>query len=128
MLDFPTIWTVGLHRYDASAVNAQGAPVKRWNPPKSEPGELIYVIGWAAQGGVSPAYEPNQDRTVLRMELYLPPVLHNVNGDQVDDPGLMDVIDLPAVGQCEVLGPIRDYTRGFHGWRAGKVLDLQRVI
>ena len=88
----------------------------------------VRVIAWANNG---PTFEPEQNRSVERLELFLPPVLRDLDGEAVDDPGPMDVIDLPTNSggtiEYEVQGWPRDYTHGFHGWQAGKVVDLQRV-
>jgi hypothetical protein len=127
--EFPTPWLVGIHRYTAGTVNAHNEPTKTWTPPKDQPGEMVRVIGW---GPLGPSYEPIQDRSVMKLELYTPPTLRDENGSPVIDPGPYDVIDLPSgdgnVTQWEVQGWPRDYTHGFHGWRAGKIVDLQRVV
>jgi|GEM_PF-618902 len=128
MREFPTPWVVYLHRFDAGATNAHGVPTKAWSPARGEEGEAVRVIAWSNNG---PTFEPEQNRSVERLELFIPPVLRDLDGNAVADPGPMDVFDLPdSLGgtiEYEVQGWPRDYTHGFHGWQAGKVVDLQRV-
>jgi hypothetical protein len=127
MREFPTPWTVYLHRYTPGVTDAHGVPTKAWVPARGSEGIAIKVISWSNSG---PTYEPEQNRSVERMELFVPPVLRGADGEPVADPGPMDVIDLPSgtgTVEYEVQGWPRDYTHGFHGWQAGKVIDLQRV-
>ncbi|MFC4124933.1 hypothetical protein [Nocardia rhizosphaerae] len=77
------------------------------------------MIGWTAKSG-SGARDGRQhvghDRTETTVELYAPPDW---------TPAVGDLIDLPD-GQCEVIG-IEDYRWGFHGWKPGTVVLLQRI-
>ncbi|DAZ90346.1 hypothetical protein [Mycobacteroides abscessus] len=146
----PAPWIAALHRYDSTAVNAENAPVRRWAPPKDQRGTLFWVQGWAPPGGAGdPEYQ--KDRSAQRIEMYMPPVLIDIDGNEIDDPGPVDVIDLPDVNSLrgvrpgragllqalaqnriewetfEVQGWPRDYTKGFHLWQPGKVVDLERI-
>lgn len=124
MRAFPTPFVVGLHRFVPGLVNDENVPLKEWEPPQDVEGEQVRVITWAPTGV---AYEPENNRTVLKLELYIPPQLQNTDGDDVDDPKFMDVVELPGTGLCDVQG-VRDYTYGFHGWKPGKVVDLEKVM
>ena len=121
MREFPTPWVVGLHRYTAGAVNAHNEPTRTWVPAKHVPGIQIKVIGWGPR-----SVEPVEGHSVDKLELYIPPVLFDLAGDRVADPGPLDLIDLPT-GQYEVQGLPRDYTHGFHGWPAGKIVEIQKA-
>lgn len=125
MREFPTPQVVGLHRFVTGLVaNDENVKPKEWEPPTDLEGEQIRVIGWAPTGV---AYEPEANRTVLKLELYIPPQLRNIDNDAVDDPKFMDIVTLPGQGRCDVQG-VRDYNHGFHGWRPGKVVDLEMVM
>jgi len=122
---YPTPYTVGLHRYAGGDTNAHGQVVKTYEPPLDEPGLQVRVTQWVpTQFGVP---EPEVGTTMQWLELFVPDVLVDVDGNAVDDIGGFDLVDLPD-GQYEVDGPPWDYTRGFHGWKAGKVVRLKRRI
>lgn len=128
MRDFPTPFVAYLHRYDATTENDEGRVVPSWAPPKTQPGIPFRVITWAPI--VTQEVEAN--RPVIRYELYVPAQLVHTDGSSIADPGPHDVIDLPeanpfGIARFEVVGWPRDYTHGFHGWKAGKVIDLQRT-
>lgn len=124
---FPAPWTAYIHRYNPAAVNDHNIPVKAYDPPREQRGNPIKVIQWET----SSVSEPQPDNSVYQVNLYIPPVLRNPAGNAVDLPGWMDLIDLPApkggFDQFEVKG-IRDCTHGFHGWKAGYMVELERVI
>lgn len=146
----PTNLLGALHRYNPAVVNAENAPVRTWTPPKDQRGILFWFQAAAPPGGAGdPEYI--KDRSVDRVELYIPPVLIDIDGNAMDDPGAMDVIDLPDKNSLrgvrpgragllqaldddrimwnryEVQGWPRDYTNGFHLWQPGKIVDLERV-
>lgn len=126
---FPTPWIAYMHRYDGSAVNDEERTIDTWNPPKNVAGTPFRVIGWAPVV----AQEVEANRPIIRYELFLPPTIrHAVSGIVLPDPAPRDVIDLPennvfGIARFEVQAWPRDYTKGFHGWEAGKVVDLQRT-
>lgn len=123
MTDFPTPYLVGLHRYVQGAANAHGKPVKAYQPPKNQAGLQIRVVQWVpSQSGT---FEPESDSEFQWVDLFVQSQLTDENGNAVDDIGPFDLIDLPQ-GQFEVDGPLWDYSKGFHGWDAGKVVKLRR--
>lgn len=125
MTDYPLRYTVGLHRYVEGDVNAHGKVVKEYQPPKDQAGLQVRVVQWVpTQFGVP---EPEVDTTMHWLELFVPEVLTDVDGNTVDDIGAFDLVDLPE-GQYEVDGPVWDYSKGFHGWSAGKVVRLKRRV
>lgn len=121
MHNFPTPWTVWIHRYDGTARNAHNNPVKAYVPPRGVTGDPVLVIQW--ESAIS---EPSVDQTVDRVTLYIPPVLRSPDGVEVALPKPTDLIDLPGGRQYEVTG-VRDCTHGFHGWAPGYTIDLQRA-
>lgn len=123
-MSFPAPWTVWIHRYDSTARNAHNNPVRAYVPAKDEPGEPIQAIQWDYVEN-----EPDVDKVVDRVTLFLPRVVKSPDGVIVDVPKATDLVDLEAGGavrQYEIVG-IRDYNFGFHGWQPGYVLDLQRA-
>lgn len=117
-MTFPTPYLVGLHRYKEGAVNAHGKPVKDYEPVLQ-----VRVVQWVpSQSGT---FEPEPDSEFSWVDLFVPDVLTDESGNAVDDIGPFDLIDLPQ-GRYEVDGPLWDYSKGFHNWRAGKVVKLKR--
>jgi hypothetical protein len=140
----PTPWIVGVHRYDSTQRTEGNKPIKAYNPPKSQRGQLFRAQGWGPSVQDGGGTEPQVDRSIERLTLLIPPVLHEVilvdgewvDGDEIADPGPLDLIDLPVVDrngvlihwtQYEVKGWNRDYTTGPWLWRPGKGIDLERV-
>jgi hypothetical protein len=121
---FPTPWTVWIHRYSTTAVNAHNNPVRTYTPAVDATGEPIRAIGWDVT-----ETEPSADQVADRVTLYIPQVLRSPEGVEVDLPKSTDLIDLPVKGgvkQYEVTG-VRDYNHGFHAWQPGYIVDLQRA-
>lgn len=127
---FPTPWVAYLHRYSGSTENDEGRTVDAWTPAKTATGIPFRVITWAPVVTQDVGAQGNQP--LIRYELFVPPDLVDTDGNPLADPGPRDVIDLPednpfGIARFEVQGWPRDYTHGFHGWPAGKVIDLQRT-
>lgn len=120
-MSFPTPYTVGHHaRSTESGDRFRGAAT--YTPPRDQPGTPVQVIQWGAPDSASGARDgqqvPGYDRTIVDLELFVLPDFR---------PGRGDLIDLPGIGQFEVVGYPHDYTHGFHGWQPGNVVDLRRV-
>ena len=121
MRDFPASQLVYVHRYTTTGRNSHNVPIKTFVPQLDSEGEAVMVIQW-----FSVLTEPKSDQPVERVELYVPPTLRDPDGNEVDDIKPEDMVNLPH-GRYSVSG-IRDYTTGFHGWRALKVVDLERPV
>jgi len=110
---FPTPFTVGWHTFSEAGEDRNGNPVHTWTPALDASGTSVAVMGWApTQTG-----EPQQDHSLELWDLLVP-------AGVVSHPG--DVVDLPNVGQYEVIGVLQDYSQGPFGYRPGGVVQLRR--
>lgn len=133
MREFPTPYVGWLHRYQAGVTGPTGRPIDAWVPAKTDPGTPFKYI----QAIPIDMRDVETGRPFALVELYLPPrlVTQDDAGEwtvPLDDPLPKDVIDLAdanpfGIARFEVQGWVKDYTKGFHGWEAGKVLNLQRA-
>lgn len=122
-MSFPTPYTVGHHvRNQDPSTDRFRAPVT-YAPPKDQPGTSVPVIQWAAPQSAAGTRDGRQpagyDRTLIDIELFVPPEFKPAKGD---------LIDLPGEGQFEVAGEAEDHNHGFHGWQPGNVIPLRRVV
>lgn len=122
-MTFPTPYTVGWHaRTNTGPDRFRDPPT--YSPPRASPGTPIQVIQWAATQSNAAGHDGHQQlghqRIVMDVDLF-------VTSGFAPNPG--DLIDLPAgpQGQFEVVSYPQDYTRGFHGWAPGSVIQLRRV-
>lgn len=120
-MSFPTPYRVGWHVRSVGGADRY-RDVITYTPAKGQVGTQVSVIGWAApqSGGASRdgSYQVGHDRIIVDVELFALPAFR---------PGRGDLIDLPGDGQYEVSGPVQDWNHGFHQWRPGNVIPLQRV-
>lgn len=116
---FPLLFTVGHHAYSSTTQDAHGNDIPVYMPALTQSGVQRKVIGWSTPSTDEPKLA-GHDRVVVDVELLVP------EGFPAQP---RDVIDLPAGprGQFEVIGYQQDYNHGFHGWRPGSVLALQKV-
>jgi hypothetical protein len=120
-MTYPTPYVVGWH------VHTEGGPDRFrqppiYTPPKTQPGTPVRVIQWAApqsdSSGRDGVQMPGYERVIIDVQLFVPPSFR---------PSPKDLIDLPGMGQFEVVGYPEDYNHGFHGWQPGNVINLHRV-
>lgn len=120
-MTYPTPYTVGHHVRTAVGADRFRETVT-YTPPKDAPGTPVAVIQWGAPQSAAAsqdgAQQPGYDRTLVDVQLYVPPDFR---------PGKGDLIDLPGDGQYEVVGHPEDYNHGFHLWQPRNVVNLRRV-
>lgn len=111
-MTFPTPYTVETSAYQRGAVDAHGNEVQTWAAPVEQ-----RVIGWSVPNSVEPKYA-GADRTIVDVELYVPPSFTI---------GPRDRVSLPGGWLFEVAGYPEDYTHGPFNFRPGLVVNLVRV-
>jgi hypothetical protein len=118
-MTFPTPNTVALHVRSGVGEDDHGNEIDVYTPPLDEPGTPHQVIGWSTPSSTEPLLA-GHDRVVVDVELLAPPGFPAKPHDVIDLP------DSPA-GRFEVVGEVRDFTRGPFGFTPGGVLNLRRV-
>jgi hypothetical protein len=115
-VSYPERFSVGVHAYSDGETDANGNPVPVYDPPLDETGTPALVYGWAVTSTGEP--EAGEPRVVTTLDLYAPP------GFSV---GAQDIIDLDRVGQCLVIGEVKDWSTGPFGWNPGVSVTLRKV-
>jgi hypothetical protein len=120
LVTFPTPYTVGHHAASVTGDRFRNPVV--YSPPRDEPGTPVAVIQIAAPQSAAGTRDGHQqlgyDRTMVDIDLYVPPEFLPHKGD---------LIDIPGMGQFEVVGYPEDHNHGFHQWQPGNVIPLRRV-
>lgn len=109
---FPTPYTVQLHAYQASAMDAHGNVTDLWD----EVGTEVAVYGWAPP---SPDTETLGGREAITrgLDLYVPPEVTASPQDRFTVDG----------ARYDVVGHPEDFTHGPFGWQPGKRISLTRI-
>lgn len=114
-MTFPLLFTVGVHTWDG--VEDGYSTEAGYSPAKTSTGTQKKVYGWSTPSTTEPKLA-GHDRVVVDVELLVPP------GFGV---GPHDLVDLPDVGQFEVIGEPEDFTKGPFGFQPGAVINLRKV-
>jgi hypothetical protein len=112
---FPLLFEVGVHTWDGveDSYNTEAG----YTPARDVDGTQYEVYGWSTPATQEPKLA-GHDRVEVDVELLVPP----------DFPvGPHDLVDLPDVGQFEVIGYPEDFTKGPFGFQPGAVVNLRRV-
>lgn len=105
--------TVGWHTYSEGAATARNTKAAVYTPALDEAGAEVAVYGWAPTQTV----EPSENRVESDLDLLIPTVWG----------GPRDVVDIPNLGQFEVVGDPQDFSTGPFSSRFGAVVKLKRV-
>ena len=117
-MSFPLLFEVGHHVYTDSAVmDDYGELTPVFTPAKDAPGTSYKVFGWSVPSSREPAVA-GHDRLVVDVQLLAPP----------DFPaGPYDLIDIPDLGQFQVIGLAEKNDANPFGWNPGMTVNLRKV-
>lgn len=115
---FPAAIRVGHHVAALSGRDSHGNDIVTYTPPRDALGTPVAVFAIAPAALTEPVTAGHAARVIADYELYVPPGWV---------PRERDLVDLPDGTRCEVVGGLRDWSQGFHGWTAGGVVSVRRV-
>lgn len=119
-MKFPANHTVGWHKAGTGSVDARGNPTHNHTPLLADPGTSVPVISW----GPTQTAETDEVRVEVELDLFM-----NLQ-DLPNGAGPRDVVDLPldkSLGQFEVVGFPKDFTKGLVTGFGGIVVQLKRI-
>lgn len=117
-MTFPTLFSVGLHRCTESIeLDDYNQLTAIFTPPKDDPGTQVSVIGWSEPSSTEPAVA-GHDRVIVDLELLIPPDM------QI---GPYDLVDIPDLGQFQVIGQPEDLNHGPFLFTPGFRVNLRKV-
>lgn len=115
-MSYPLLFEVRVHAYTPGIKNDYGELIEVYTPELDEPGTVRKVFGWAAPTSTEPKLA-GHDRVTVDVELIAPPGVC----------GPHDVVDLPGVGQFNVIGEAEDYNHNPWFQPGLVIFNLRRV-
>lgn len=101
------------HRaYAGERGGGRGNVVDSWDDPAD-----VNVYGWYVTATSEPQL-PNHERVKAEVLIYAPPEF---------SPGEHDLVEIPGIGELEVIGFVQDYNNGPFDWAPGNVVRVERV-
>lgn len=117
-LEWSTPHTIGWHAYSAGTADANNQTIPVYTPPKDQTGTPVAVIGWETPKSTEPHVAGHDVRVDATVKLFALPTFR---------PGVRDLIDLPDVGQCEVVGLPESTDGNPFEWYPGLTIELRQV-
>ncbi|WP_306365444.1 hypothetical protein [Nocardia sp. CC227C] len=117
-LEWPTPITVGHHVYSSGTRDAHNRVVAVYTPPLDQPGVQVAVIGIETPKSLEPHVTGHTNRVERTAKLFTLPGFK---------PADRDVIDLPELGQWEVVGIPESSDGNPFGWVPGNTINLRRI-
>lgn len=99
--------------------DANNQAISVYTPPRDQPGIQVAVIGWETPKSAEPHTTGHVARVDLTVKLFVLPEFK---------PSPRDLIDIPGIGQCEVIGLPETAEGNPFGWNPGSTINLRRVM
>lgn len=117
-MNFPTPHTVGHHVHGDGGRDANGRAVSVYTPPLGQPGAPVQVIGWETPRSDEPDKPGHDQRVTVDVKLFAAPGF---------SPAPRDIVAVPGIGHCEVIGIPESTDGNPFGWVPGSTIHLRRV-